>query len=152
MTGGSQLRAEPIGADEFRRFGELIQAPDGPGRGDAAEALEFDSDRAVVLSTTHAVATTPPIRVEYLERHPHSSQTFLPLDVSRWLVIVATSLGRFDARAFLVGPGVGVTIRRGVWHHGLTVLDGPGRFAVLMARDGATDDEFVDVTPFEVVV
>jgi ureidoglycolate lyase len=37
------------------------------------------------------------------------------------------------------------------WHHGLTLLDKPGRMAVFMWRDGGKlDEEFVDVAPFTV--
>ena len=91
------------------------------------------------------------MRVTELERHPHSSQTFLPLEVTRWLLIVTNSLEVGDVRAFTAGPGLGVTIGRGVWHAGLAVLDTPGHFAVLMGRDDSTDTEFTGIDPFEVV-
>ncbi|MSQ21243.1 MAG: hypothetical protein EXR39_17285 [Betaproteobacteria bacterium] len=34
-----------------------------------------------------------------------------------------------------------VTYHMGTWHHALTVLDRPARFAVLMWRDGTPADE-----------
>jgi ureidoglycolate lyase len=47
------------------------------------------------------------------------------------------------AVAFLAAPDQGITYRMNVWHHGLTVLDRPARFAVLMWRNGtASDEEF----------
>ena len=50
------------------------------------------------------------------------------------------------ALAFLAAPDQGITYRMNVWHHGLTVLDRPARFAVLMWRNGtASDEEFVPV-------
>jgi ureidoglycolate lyase len=83
-----------------------------------------------------------------MERHPDSSQTFLPVDVARYLVIVAPngSIDRPDmtqARAFLARGDQGVTYRPGAWHHGMTVFDRAGRFVVLMwvAGDGR-DEEF----------
>jgi len=37
------------------------------------------------------------------------------------------------------------------WHHGFTVLDWPGRFAMFMWLDGSSgDEEFVPVTPFTI--
>jgi len=94
-----------------------------------------------------------------MERHEFSSQSFMPLDVSRWLVVVAPSGadGGPDgsrAVAFLAGPGQGVTYHAGTWHHPLTILDRPGRFAVFMWRDGTrTDEEFRTLaTPFTVEV
>ena len=48
----------------------------------------------------------------------------------------------------------GITYRTGAWHHGVTVLNEPGDFAVLMWCDGTSgDEEFVPlVTPFSVIV
>ena len=91
-----------------------------------------------------------------MERHAWSSQSFVPLDPARWLVLVAphAAAGGPDmarAAAFVAGPGQGVTYGADVWHHGLTVLDAPARFAVFMWRDGTVgDEEFVDVEPFTV--
>jgi ureidoglycolate lyase len=144
------IHAEPVSATRFAPYGELIEAPPAPGRRPVTDALSWESSRAVVLSTTHVAPVSLPVVVDQLERHPHSSQTFLPLEVGRWIVIVASSVDPADVRAFVLGPGVGVTIGRGVWHHGLTVLDQPARFAVLMGKDGATDDEFSAVAPFTV--
>jgi len=64
-----------------------------------------------------------------------------------------TDQARARLRAFIAGPDQGVTYRMNTWHHGLTVLDKPGRFAVFMWRDGGKgDEEFVPVKPFVVRV
>ena len=104
-----------------------------------------------------APLAAPPLRATMLERHEFSSQTFVPLAVSRWLVVVAPDApaGGPDAaraRAFVAGPGQGITYRIGVWHHAMTVLDREAVFAVLMWRDGgAGDEELVPLAePFEV--
>ncbi len=89
-----------------------------------------------------------------MERHVFSSQSFIPLGPARFLVLVAphSPLGGPDmarAEAFLAAPGQGVTYAANIWHYGMTVLDAPARFAVLMWRDGTEkDEEFVDVAPF----
>ena len=69
--------------------------------------------------------------LDVLERHRFSPQTFIPLEVSRYLVTVAPSdaSGRpilSEVRAFIVGSGRGIVYRRGTWHSGMTVLDRPG--------------------------
>jgi ureidoglycolate lyase len=57
------------------------------------------------------------------------------------------------ARAFVAGPGQCVTYGADVWHHELTVLDGPLGFGVFMWRDGtAGDEEFVDIAPVTIVL
>jgi ureidoglycolate hydrolase len=50
--------------------------------------------------------------------------------------------------------GEGVTYHMGEWHHPLTALDRPARFAVFMWRDGtSTDEEFRTLTaPFTVAL
>ena len=54
-------------------------------------------------------------------------------------------------KAFVATGRQGVTYRPDTWHHGLTVLDRPGRFAVFMWRDGGPgDEEFVPVAPFTI--
>ena len=97
-----------------------------------------------------------PLEVKLLERHEFSSQTFVPLDVGRWLVVVCARapLGGPDVahgRALIAGPDRGITYRTNTWHHGFTVLDRPGRFAMFMWLDGSSgDEEFVPVTPFTI--
>src|SRR3954452_10287092 len=73
-----------------------------------------------------------PLTISILERHSFSPQTFIPLEVSRYLVTVAPSdsSGRpilAETRAFVVGSGRGVVYRRGTWHAGMTVLDRAAR-------------------------
>ena len=78
------------------------------------------------------------------------------LVVGALLIVVAphAAAGGPDAngmKAFIATGKQGVTYRPDTWHHGLTVLDRPGRFAVFMWRDGGKgDEEFVPVPPFTV--
>ena len=103
-------------------------------------------------------AATPdrPLRAELLERHEFSSQSFVPIDVARWLIVVAPHAPRggpdtSGVRAFIATGRQGVTYKPNTWHHGLTVLDKSGRFAVFMWRTGAGgDEEFVPVEPFTI--
>jgi len=94
-----------------------------------------------------------------MERHEFSSQSFVPIDVSRYIVVVAPRAadGGPDAeaaRAFLVPGDVGITYHVDIWHHPMTILDRPARFAVFMWRDGSTgDEEFVQLAhPFRVAL
>ena len=149
FTSLMHVTVQPITAEAFAPFGQVIAAPALPGRQSFAAGLTHD-ERPPVLSTSHVAAAGLPLTVSRLERHPNSSQTFLPLEVAEWLVVVSTTPKPQDVRAFIVGPSTGVTIARGVWHAGLTALEQPGRFAVMMWKDGVTDDEFVDVDPIEI--
>jgi ureidoglycolate lyase len=147
---------EPLTAAAFSAYGELIEPARSPGRRTHVEALghdeSADTHRPCVLSTTTAEPTTLPLTVSELERHPHSSQTFLPISDARWLVIVADSLAADRVRAFEVPPRAGVTIGRNTWHHGLTVLDAPASFAVVMWKSGSDDDEFRSIDQVTVTI
>ena len=48
-----------------------------------------------------------------------------------------------NVRAFLAGPNDAICIHQDVWHAGLTVLDGPAEFAMMMWRATAGDDGIV---------
>lgn len=145
-----RIIAQPLTIDAFAPYGDVLAAPPDFGRAYFEKGLQNARVTAwPSLSVAHArPLATLPLHATTMERHEFSSQSFLPLDVSRWLVVVAPSGadGGPDptgAQAFLVGPGVGITFHMGTWHHSLTPLDRPARFAVFMWRDGTgTDEEF----------
>lgn len=90
----------------------------------------------------------PVVTITTLERHPHSTQSFVQIRGGRWIVVLAPTLadGSPDvgnARAFLAGPEDAICIHRNVWHAGLTVLDGPAEFGMMMWRADAGDDGIV---------
>lgn len=90
----------------------------------------------------------PTIAITALERHPHSTQSFVPIRAGRWIVVLAPTLpdglpDMANVRAFLAGPTDAICIHQNVWHAGLTVLDGPAEFAMMMWRATAGDDGIV---------
>jgi len=85
------------------------------------------------------------VTITALERHPHSTQSFLPIRVGRWIVLAAPtppdgSPDVANIRAVLAGPEDAICIGRNVWHAGLTVLDRPAEVAMMMWRADAGDD------------
>lgn len=149
------LVARPIDQAAFAPFGTLLTVPTSPGRDYFDEDLgELRGHALPSLSLATILPKALPHRVELMERHEFSSQSFVPLGQGRFLVLVAppSPAGGPDmaaARAFLVGPGQGITYKIGAWHHPMTVLDQPLSFAVTMWRDGTSgDEEFVPVEPF----
>lgn len=154
-----RLTARPLTAEAFAPFGEVLEAPAAPGRVYFDRALANLRPAAapslsIVVKEPDAA---PPLRSAVMERHPFSSQSFVPLDAGRWLVVVAPPAAEGGgpdmarALAFLARCDQGVTYGANVWHHPFTVLDRPARFVVVMWRDGTpADDEFVDVPPFEI--
>lgn len=143
-----EIIAKPLTRDAFAPYGEVIQCLSEPGR-------EFFNDCLVNTRTGAKIdlslALVEPnreqaLKVRALERHEFSSQTFLPIHVARYVVVVApvASGGGPDTRlaqAFIATGRQGITYRANTWHHMVTVLDEPGEFAVLMWCDGSKDDQ-----------
>lgn len=152
------IYTEPLDPDAFAPFGAVLVPPAGRGRAYFPEGLGSARPNAQPsLSLTASPELTHlPLTATRMERHAYSSQSFVPLSDTSFLVTVAPqrSDGRPDldaVRAFIAEGGTGVTYAMDTWHHPLTVLRGPGRFAVFMWLDGTTgDEEFVDVEPFVV--
>ena len=149
-----RLALEPITAEGFAPFGLLLPRPaPGAGRLELIDALQNGRGAARPRLSLAAVEprALPLVAVE-MERHVHSSQDFVPLDGSAYLVLVAPHGpdGRPDEaglRAFRVPGDVGVHYHADTWHHPLTALDRPGSFAVLTFVDGtAGDEQFVPLS------
>lgn len=136
--------------DGFEPFGLIIRH-DGPEGHRADFTRVFETTDTGLVPRLHVNRVEPsvlPLTIARLERHPEAWQTFLPLDVRRYIACVASSLpgGQPDLttlRAWLLDGSSGVSFAPGIWHAGATVLDAPGRFAVIWPRrDLAGDTEF----------
>ncbi|MBV8169560.1 MAG: ureidoglycolate lyase [Alphaproteobacteria bacterium] len=153
-----EIQPQPLTREAFAPFGDVIDVPSEPGRTYYDDALGNLRPGAQPSLSLAVKAETPdrPLKAEMLERHEFSSQTFVPIDVARWLIVVAphAAAGGPDfagLKAFIATGQQGVTYKPNTWHPGLTVLDKPGRFAVFMWRVGGKgDEEFVPVTPFTI--
>ena len=142
-----RLIAKPLTSETFAAFGEVLRAPDEPGRLYTEMALSNRRAQAAPsLSFTYKAPSPLPLASTTMERHRYSSQSFVPMDAGRWIAIVAPhgADGAPDmtrAQAFLARADQGVTYGADVWHHPFTVIDRPGRFAVFMWKDGTPADE-----------
>ena len=89
-----------------------------------------------------------PLRIAMVERHPLSSQAFMPLAPARFLVVVAA---RGDGRrpeglrAFVTDGSQGVNYAPGIWHHPVLALERTTDFLVV---DRGGPGENCDVIPF----
>ena len=81
-------------------------------------------------------ASTLPLQISILERHPQGSQAFIPMQGQRFLVVVAKSLNATEPDlkqlyAFVTDGSQGVNYRAGTWHHPLLTFEAPSSFAVV---------------------
>ena len=142
-----QIRLEPLTAAAFAPFGQVLQAPPAGRRTNLIEQLENRRPAARAQLTLISVPPRAlPLDIVEMERHAHSSQAILRLEVGRWAVIVAPKAadGGPDParlRAFLVPPGAGINYRPDTWHHPVAALGREGRFAAFIFVDGGPEDE-----------
>lgn len=151
----SHVKAEPLTAASFQPFGQVVSA--GLKAGAAANqgtAVRFDwcaelvNRRPGAKPNLAVFRSTPlifPLQIKLLERHPENTQAFMPMLVSRFVIIAAPDLpdGKPDVarlRAFLCQPGQGINYNAGVWHHPIIALDQPAEFAMLAWEDGTQRD------------
>lgn len=141
-----KLEIEPISAEAFSPYGTVVRAPAEVGRVRFPGALLNTRTGAhPTLSASRALPKQLPLVGTVMERHRFSSQTFFPLDVARYVVVVAPvgMEGMPDmrcARALMVPGDTAITYAADSWHHPMIALDRPACFSVLLWRDGTEGD------------
>ncbi len=149
------VAAQPLTNASFLPYGDLI----APGTLasttiNAGSAQRFDDltsldltdqggSACLAIFRSSGAAPAGPVPLHLFERHRLGSQTFVPLGAGRCLCVVAGGEHAPDEsaiRAFVVEPGQGITLRRGVWHHPLITL-GPADVLVIERRAAQVDCE-----------
>lgn len=159
--GRRALRPIPLDAAAFAPFGEVID------RGELRAARPINGGTAVRiddLARIHAslhdahvgiglVRATPralPFALQCVERHLEGTQAFIPLEASRWIIVVGAAgqpPAADELRAFIASGRQGVNYARGTWHHPLLVIDRAAEFLVVdrIPEDGGEDCEILDL-------
>ncbi|MEO8798382.1 MAG: ureidoglycolate lyase [Polyangiaceae bacterium] len=84
-----------------------------------------------------------PIPLHLLEKHPHSTQIFVPMNARRYLVVVAEGGDAPDLStlaAFVASGNQAIAYRPGIWHHPMIALDDVIDFACIVFDDGTAYD------------
>jgi ureidoglycolate lyase len=153
----SPLACRPLDADAYALYGHVLMAsPRGePGKeanqGTArrydhlAPIVDLRPGRAALNVSVFRCAprVIPPFTVSLLEKHPASTQVFIPMNAQRYLVIVALGGDRPDLStlaAFVATGTQGVSYLPGVWHHPMIALDSTIDFTCLVWEDGSKED------------
>ena len=151
-----ELKAEPLTADAFAPFGDVIDArtsasfPINAGRTqrhhDLAKVETLGENAHTLINIFVSQPITLPLELTFLERHPQGSQAFMPLHQERFIVVVAPPgehINPSDVRAFVTDGRQGVNYRAGTWHAIQSVLEREGEFLVVdRGGDGNNCDEF----------
>ena len=156
-----ELAPEPLTAEAFAPFGEVVEASDSARsveinygyttRFDDLAAIDVaDAGGHAVISLFRARPLEPAV-LKIFERHPLGSQAFMPLQGRPFLVAVAPR-GDFvpaEVRLFRAQAHQGVNYAKGVWHHFLLPLEAESDFLVIdRAGPGENLDE-VELAPVD---
>lgn len=138
------VHAGLLSAEAFAPFGEVIEVEGRESRwinedtcrrfDDLARIDVAECGGRPVLSVFEANPRPLPLQIRMLERHPLSSQTFIPLEGRAFLVVVAEdgpTASAAQLRAYLSSGRQGVNYRRNTWHHPLIALGEVSRFLVI---------------------
>ena len=147
-----ELSARPLNKATFAAFGEVIELVD-------AQQIQINDGLTTrfhdlftidvndvggkpIVSLFRSAPLPLPHRVRVMERHPHGSQAFLPLDQLPFLILVAadvTPVTAADLSLFITNGQQGVNFYKNTWHHFQIVLDEQRDF-IVVDRGGAGDN------------
>ncbi len=147
-----ELSARPLNKATFAEFGEVIELAD-------AQQIQINDGLTTrfhdlftidvndvggkpIVSLFRSAPLPLPHRVRVMERHPHGSQAFLPLDQLPFLILVAadvTPVTATDLSLFITNGQQGVNFYKNTWHHFQIVLDEQRDF-IVVDRGGAGDN------------
>ncbi|HVH42688.1 MAG TPA: ureidoglycolate lyase [Labilithrix sp.] len=147
----------PLTPDAYAPYGNVLMAsPRGePGApANLGTALRFDDVvdcrnlRGPKAALKVKVFRSRPVERErrplaLLEKHPHSTQLFIPMNASRYIALVALGGDRPDLStlaAFVASGARGISYAPGVWHHPMLTLDSETDFVVFVHEDGTDED------------
>jgi ureidoglycolate lyase len=158
-----QLAIEPLTAEAFKPFGDVIEATDNAhhftiNQGYAERfhrlaKVDVTTDEGQpAISIFKARARALPLQLSLLEKHPFGSQAFMPLSGHAYVVVVAMGGDMPDLstlKCFIASAQQGVNYAKGTWHHPLLALQ-DGDFLVVDRAGPAGEVNCVEVVLNEV--
>ena len=168
-SSSKKVLPQPLSQEAFQPFGDVIEANDkvknfpindgfSQRYHDLAKLDLLANQGKVLLNIFRSTPVPTPIVIEKMERHPLSSQAFMPLGTEPYLVVVAAA-GDFNEEAiqvFLASSDQGVNYHAGTWHHFSLALNHVSDFLVIdrgadaTAADDGNCDEIILKTPLTI--
>jgi ureidoglycolate lyase len=138
----------PLTPEAFAPFGDVVDAAGGlpitinegfAERVNGLAKVDIKGESGIVNVSLFTARTRPqPIAIRMMERHPHGSQMFYPLQDQPWLVVVCDDPhNQASYCAFRATGRQGVNYARNIWHHPLLVLADGERFLIVDRGDSS---------------
>ncbi|WP_293746536.1 ureidoglycolate lyase [uncultured Paraglaciecola sp.] len=152
MINNKQLIPKPLTREGFSRFGDVIEVNDKAKNfsindgftqryHDLADVDVTEENGRTLINIFRSTPLEQPVRIKMMERHPLSSQAFIPMGQQPYLVVVAPK-GEFDItkiKVFLASENQGVNYHKGTWHHYCLALHQVSDF-IVVDRGGAGEN------------
>ena len=141
------LQIKKISKENFSLFGDLITIKEKTSESinenttesffDLANIKILGNNKSVRLNIFKAKKRFFPLTIDMLEMHPFSSQVFLPITKTNFLVLVAPISVMPDIKkleCFFVSNEDGINFRSKVWHFPLISID-DAKFITIDKKD-----------------
>ena len=125
-----------INRSNFAEFGDLISTNDiNPMDINSGYAKRFDNlvnldtskdSGKTIVSIFSALKRTFPMKIHMMEKHPLSTQAFIPMKETTFLAFVAPSgeSPEIDKiQSFIIPPKTGINYKPGIWHFPLITTE-----------------------------
>lgn len=145
------MQIKKISKENFSNYGELISINNNEPENAQTPQFHFDLARIEVLGNNsdarlNIIKTTKknfPLKIDMMEMHPFSSQVFLPMSETDFIVLVAPIDKKPDLdkiEVFKISKGDGINIKSSIWHFPLISTQN-AQFITIDKKDAKTNIE-----------
>ena len=152
MTTNKLIIPKALTRESFAPFGDVIEVNDKAKNfsinegftqryHDLADVDVTQENGRTLINIFRSTPLEQPVSIKMMERHPLSSQAFIPMGPQPFLVVVAPK-GEMDItkiEVFLASSHQGVNYHKGTWHHYCLALHQVSDF-IVVDRGGAGDN------------
>ena len=147
------LQIKKISKDNFSKYGQLVSTKDIESKNINEETTKsfydlvnieiYGDDKKCRVNIFKSIKRNFPLEINMLENHPLSSQAFIPLQKTNFIVVVAPISNEPDINlidTFLVSPEEGINFKPKVWHFPLIATEN-SNFLTIDKKDSTNNLE-----------
>ena len=147
------LQIKKISKDNFSKYGQLVSTKDIDSKNINEETTKsfydlvnieiYGDDKKCRVNIFKSIKRNFPLEINMLENHPLSSQAFIPLQKTNFIVVVAPISSEPDINlieTFFVPSEEGINFKPKVWHFPLIATEN-SNFLTIDKKDSANNLE-----------